>query len=118
MTLKAELVMESRSLAPQVRSGIITSNWAKLYKTEDHVIDISFKPTDTDVHLQGQLLTAGGFNADKNVIIRLRNQGTIVTHTQVDDWGQFKLSIGSIEDASLDISFAGNHIEVSELAPN
>jgi hypothetical protein len=99
----AVLMMESKGLAPNVRSRNLHAAWSRLYRTDTHFIDLTFNTTQAGV-LQGQLLNADDDLTPVSGKVILRHTGSEqAQEALVDGYGQFRLETDLSQAASLDI---------------
>ena len=103
-TTTAVLLMESKGLAPKVRSFSFSDNWSRLYKAGDYVIDMSCETQGKTSSLKGQVLVEGKSELSPDAVITLQAGGSgEQAQTRFDSWGQFKLELA--QQGSYELSF-------------
>lgn len=112
---QATLVMESRGLAPQVRSFHFTDLWSRLYKTEDYFLDITCKPEGEVSQLSGQIMLSTGLEPNQEAHIVLYQNNSQVAQSGLDSFGQFKLDVNKHGTFDLEVKFADARITVPQL---
>ena len=111
----ASLVMESRGLAPEVRSFHFTDLWSRLYKTEDYFLDITCKPQGDQSQLSGQVMLNNGRDATERAQIVLYQHNQAVAEADLDDLGQFKFDVEKNGIFDLELKFNEARITVPQL---
>jgi hypothetical protein len=92
----ATLMMESRGLAPHVRSGGFSESWSRLYRTDDYFIDITWQQEGHGGVIRGQVLSADGKDVMLDGQVALQDtagQKTVTTY--LDGLGQFHFQLRS-----------------------
>ena len=112
--IQANLVMESRGFAPQVRSGF-SDIWSKLYQAETYVLDISCHSGGESNQLQGQVMN-GNDSAPYGRVTLYNEQQKFVA--DLDQYGQFQLNVNKPGNFKLQVdlseaSFAVNDLDIS-----
>lgn len=115
---QAELVMESRGLAPQLRSVAISDSWSKLYRTDAHMVDMSFQADQGRMMLQGQLLEQNGWDVLEAGHIVLRDQHAGMIWSELSETGEFYFDVDEPGDYQLEASFGHMTIQITELSIN
>ena len=112
---QATLVMESRGLAPQVRSFHFTDLWSRLYKTDDYFLDITCKPEGELSQLSGHIMLSSGLEPEESANIILYKDNQEITQAGLDDFGQFKLDVDMQGTFDLEVQFGDARITVPQL---
>ncbi len=115
-TQQATLIMESRGLAPQVRSFHFTDLWSRLYKTEDYFLDITCKPDGDVSQLTGQVMLSSGLEPQEEAFIVLYKQDKEIAQSGLDAFGQFRLNIEEHGLFDLQVRFPRAQITVPQLS--
>jgi hypothetical protein len=115
-TQNASLVMESRGLAPNVRSFHFTDLWSRLYKTDDYFLDITCKPDGEHTQLSGQVMLNSGLEVTERAQIVLYHHNQAVAEADIDDYGQFRIDIDQHGIFDLEVNFPEAKITVPQLS--
>lgn len=89
----AELVIESRGIAPMVRSFSFSDSWSRLYRAEDYYLDMTCKPQGRSTMLKGQLMLESTSDVQTEAVVTLSSNNQEISRAQLDDWGQFRLTL-------------------------
>ena len=112
---QATLVMESRGLAPHVRSFHFTDLWSRLYKTEEYFLDITCKPEGEVSQLSGQIMLSSGLEPNQNAQVVLYHNDHEIAQAALDGFGQFKLNVTKHGSFDLEVKFQEARITVPQL---
>ena len=108
----AILVMESRGLVPGSRSFTISDVWTRLYKTDEHFLDVSYKGKE---QLMGQLLESSGEEAPGGGMVVVHDASNReLARTQLGDSGAFNLQVKPVPGTSLSIELANEQFKVAD----
>lgn len=113
--MEAILVIESRGLAPQVRSAAFNDIWSRLYQAEGYVLDLSCQAEGNLSKLQGQVMVAANLDAPTGEITLL-SAGGEASSAPLDSFGQFQLNVREPGDYSLQVDTAEHSFAVSKLS--
>jgi hypothetical protein len=114
ITLKARLVMESRGLAPAVRSLGLHSDWSRLYQANTFYLDLMLKPKDKTSNLIGQLLSEASIPL-RGEISLLQDQ-TLIHRIQLGRDAEFLVEVKESGIYQLSISLGDTTISVPDLS--
>lgn len=97
----AILVMESRGIAPSVRSAAFTGVWSKLYQAGNLYLDVTLKPGAKTASLQGQLLSEGDLSVsgkvnlfrDSNILSSVPLGHEVGFGLTIDEPGDYRLEL-------------------------
>ena len=90
--MKATLILESRGLAPQLRSAPFNAMWSRLYQAENYVLDLSCKAQGRHSSLQGHLMLDSSPDIPSGTVTLLCADEELGRAT-LDAFGQFQLNI-------------------------
>ena len=113
MTHTAVLVMESRGLAPAVRSMDFSGTWSKLYRAGDVYLDMTLKPAAKAASLQGQLLTEG--ERALRGEIKLIKDGTVLASTMLGADADFGMNVAQPGLYGLELELSGETVAISDI---
>lgn len=107
----ATLMMESRGLAPHVRSGGFMQGWSRLYRTDDYFIDVTWQQEGVGGVIRGQVLSASGEDITLSGEVLLQDSSGLKTsQTALDSLGQFHLSVKTPLPQQLAVTIAGQRL--------
>lgn len=112
--MEATLVLESRGLAPQVRSAAFSDIWSRLYQAEDYVLDLSCQAEGKLSRLQGQVMVDASPDTPIGQVTLLNNSGEI-SSARLDSFGQFQLNVSEPGDFRLRVETPNRTFAVSNL---
>ena len=105
--------MESRGLAPAVRSVDFSGTWSKLYKAGDVYLDMTLKPAAKVASLQGQLLTEGTRALQGE--IKLLKDGAVLASTMLGADADFGLNVAQPGVYALELELGGKTLAISDI---
>ena len=112
--MEATLILESRGLAPQVRSAAFSDIWSRLYQAEEYVLDLSCQAEGKLSRLQGQVMMDASNSSPVGQVTLLNAQGE-VSSARLDSFGQFQLNVSEPGDFRLRVETPNRTFAVSDL---
>ncbi|WP_337869224.1 hypothetical protein [Meiothermus sp.] len=86
----AILVMDSRSALPAVRNHSLSGSWSKLYKVDNHYLDLSLKLEGAEPLLIGKLVTAAQVGGSARL---MACDGGLLQEVELSASGMFRLPV-------------------------
>ena len=112
--MEATLVLESRGLAPQLRSTAFSAMWSRLYQADDYVLDISCRAQGRHSSLQGHVMRDSGLDLSSGQVTLIHRQEELSSAT-LDAFGQFQMDINVPGRFELRVDMADRSFDVSDL---
>ena len=110
----AELIMESRGYAPDVRSVSFTQNWSKLYQTPKHSLDMSCRAFEQGLQVQGQVLSRLQDVLEPGQIV-LKDSSAGMVWSEIGVLGDFSFELDAPGAYQLEAIFGDTTVRIQEL---
>ena len=107
------LVMESRGIAPQVRSLANSCYWSKLYRAGQYFLDLSCKSNDASHVIRGHLFAESGYEVVKGKI-NLNQLNDAPIQANLSNFGEFKLDVLESGCYELEVSLEGQSLKIPQ----
>lgn len=111
----AKLVMESRGFAPKLRSISFSGTWSKLYKTDEHILDMSCYASENGLRVQGQLLDHKGWDIMEEGQVVLKDTSAGMIWAEIGVTGDFSFEVDAPGKYQLEAVFGDTTVRISNL---
>ncbi len=106
---EAILVMDSRSVLSAVRNHSLSGSWSKLYRVDNHYLDLSLKIEGTEPLLVGKLVTPTQTAGSARL---MAYDGGLLQEVELSASGMFRLPVPATGVYHLEMNLGEQHFVV------
>ncbi len=106
---EAILVMDSRNVLSPVRNQGLSGSWSRLYKVDNHYLDLSLKVEGTEPILIGKLVTP---TLSSGLARLMASDGGLLQEVELGASGMFRLPVPAMGVYNLEMSLGAQQFVV------